>query len=184
MGTFGSQSARLECYLLFVNATPCVGLALLNTGFTTTGHLKLTGGFVVTPQAMAFISGGWAYGYMPGFSVGSAGIVASPPSAPLVGAATVRYDTPRSVRGNTIGGGFELKATDDLFIRAEYHHDWYEFYPGGIQGAGFGGTIGTITTNSFIRGDGLMRVTNDSFKLSAIYRFWNPQDGGGIFSRQ
>jgi hypothetical protein len=184
VGTFGSQSAPLICYPFFSGALPCVGQSMTNAGFTTTGHLRLTGGVVVTPDAMAFVSGGYAYGVMPGFRISTGGIVSSFPSTPLSGAATVGPSAPVNVRGRTIGGGFELKAAPGLFVRAEYHHDWYEFNPNGPTGAGYGGTIGNVTTNSFVRGDGIMRVTNDSFKLSMIYRFWNPQNPSGIFTGQ
>ena len=85
----------------------------------------------------------------------AAGAVASSPSAPLVGAATV-------TRNNADGGlviwelqtglQCELKlrrypATAFFRVAFEYQN-WNTIGPP-TGGAGFGGTIGTLTTNSF-----------------------------------
>ncbi|WP_425619243.1 hypothetical protein NA78x_002981 [Anatilimnocola sp. NA78] len=85
----------------------------------------------------------------------SAGTVASSPSAPLVGAATVSRNN--AVGHITIGemqAGFQYErpiydSPLNFFFRAgvEYQHWVAEGPP--VGGAGFGGTIGDLTTNSF-----------------------------------
>jgi len=90
------------------------------------------------------------------FSLGrSDGTVASSPSAPLVGAATVtRRDQQASAIVGELQTGFQLdyelaNADAGVFVRMglEYQHWTIEAAPTG--GAGFGGTIGELTTNSF-----------------------------------
>lgn len=88
----------------------------------------------------------------------SSGTIASSPSAPLVGAATVSRNN--STAGDTgieiveaqlgVQWEYELRevpATFFLRVAGEYQ-SWYMNGPP-TGGAGFGGTIGEITTNSF-----------------------------------
>lgn len=177
-GTFGSAAgANMTCYV-FATATNCIGLAMAgDLSVESKNHLRLMAGFVITPQLSGFFSIGKSYGVVSG-SIGtsSGGFVISPPSAPLVGAATVaRAFTPENLIGNTIGGGFEFKATDDLSIRGEYLRDTYTWSHRPIGGAGFGGTIGNVTTNSFAAASSVHEIVNEAYRVSLVYRFLNPQ---------
>ena len=178
-GLFGGPSAPLQCYPQFLPAAVCIGGANAGTPyFKSVGHLKFTGGFVITPELMAFGSYGWAWGKAGGsLGASASGIVDVPPGAPLVGAATVTrtFDGLQMVRGHTIGGGVEFKATDAFSIRGEYYHDWYTWDHLPIGGAGFGGTTGNITVNSFNAAAATHTISNDAYRVSLIYRFYNPQ---------
>jgi len=177
-GQFGSGAgANMTCYI-FATATDCLGLAMAgNLSIETKNHLRLLAGFVITPQLSGFFSLGKSYGVVSGsLGASSGGIVQSQPSAPLVGAATVtRTFAPDNIVGNTIGGGFELKATDDLFFRGEYMRDTYTWNHDPIGGAGFGGTIGNITTNGFASAASTHQISNETYRVSLVYRFLNPQ---------
>lgn len=121
-GMFGSAwGANMTCYI-FPTATSCVGLAMAgNLSVESKNHLRLMGGFVITPQLSGFFSYGKSYGTVAG-SIGSSagGFTISPPSAPLLGAAAVTQTfAPENLIGTSIGGGFEFKATDDLSIRGD-----------------------------------------------------------------
>jgi opacity protein-like surface antigen len=134
-------------------------------------------GFVITPQLSGFVTIGKSYGTVSG-SIGtsSGGLVISSPSAPLAGAATVtRTFAPENLIGNTIGGGFEFKATDDLSVRGEYLRDTYTWSHLPIGGAGFGGTIGNVTTNGFAAASNVHQIVNEAYRVSLVYRFLNPQ---------
>jgi len=101
---------------------------------------------------------GGRFSYLSGFtdSFGrSSGTVASSPSAPLVGAATVRRDG--SSAHATIS---ELQAgvqadyplafmPASAFIRTTFEYQNWAIHGRPTGGAGFGGTIGELTTNSF-----------------------------------
>lgn len=178
VGEFGSGAGgNMTCYV-FATATDCIGLAMAgNLSVETKNHLRLMAGFVITPQLSGFFSIGKSYGVVSG-SIGasSGGFVISPPSAPLVGAATVtRNFAPQNLIGNTIGGGFEYKATDDLSIRGEYLRDTYTWSHLPIGGAGFGGTIGNVTTNGFAAASNVHQIVNEAYRVSLVYRFLNPQ---------
>jgi opacity protein-like surface antigen len=180
-GQFGSAGAVQECYLQFQPSIVCLGLGpAQGPHFANKGHLRFTGGYVITPDLMGFLAAGWAWGDAGGaISAGAAGIVSVPPSAPLVGAATVTRVMPTErIQGVSFGGGFEMKATPQVSVRAEYYHDSYTWKHLPVGGAGFGGTIGTITTNSFAAAASKHDITNDTYRLSMIYRFWNPQSSG------
>ena len=45
-------------------------------------------------------------------------------------------------------------------------------------GAGFGGTTGNITVNSFVACSTPVKIRNEAFQASVIYQFWNPQANG------
>lgn len=177
-GQFGSAAGgNMTCYV-FATATDCIGLAMAGSlSVETKNHLRLMAGFVITPQLSGFFSIGKSYGVVSG-SIGasSGGFVIAPPSAPLVGAATVaRNFSPETLIGNTIGGGFEFKATDDLSIRGEYLRDTYSWSHAPIGGAGFGGTIGNVTTNGFAAAASKHEIVNEAYRVSLVYRFLNPQ---------
>lgn len=177
-GMFGSASGgNMTCYV-FATATDCIGLAMAgNLSVETKNHLRLMAGFVITPQLSGFFTIGKSYGVVSG-SIGtsSGGVVISPPSAPLVGAATVtRTFAPENLIGNTIGGGLEFKATDDLSIRGEYLRDTYTWSHLPIGGAGYGGTIGNVTTNGFAAASNVHQIVNEAYRVSLVYRFLNPQ---------
>lgn len=177
-GQFGGPAGgNMTCYI-FTSATNCLGLAMAgDLSVETKNHLRLMAGFVFTPQLSGFVTIGKSYGVVAG-SIGTSagGIVSSPPSAPLVGAATVtRTFAPENLIGNTIGGGFEFKATEDISIRGEYLRDTYSWKHRPIGGAGFGGTIGTVTTNSFAAAASEHQIVNEAYRVSLVYRFLNPQ---------
>lgn len=100
----------------------------------------------------------------------SAGAVASSPSAPLVGAATVRRNTANSeLYMEEIQVGLEWNyALSSLpamfFVRGGYEFQNWDISGPPTGGAGFGGTIGEITTNSFASaGLGSMQLNGISF---------------------
>lgn len=85
----------------------------------------------------------------------SDGTVASSPSAPLVGAATVRRnDADARLYIFELQGGVEFEwALKDIpanfFFRTAYEFQKWDIDGPPTGGAGFGGTIGELTTNSF-----------------------------------
>lgn len=85
----------------------------------------------------------------------SAGAVASSPSAPLVGAATVRRE---DADAELYIGEFQLGVEWEyrlkclpayVFLRTSYEYQDWNIMGKPTGGAGFGGTIGELTTNSF-----------------------------------
>lgn len=90
----------------------------------------------------------------------SVGTVASSPSAPLVGAATVSRngaDANASIAELQAGVQceFELKHVPAAaFFRAAFEYQYWNVDARNVGGAGFGGTIGDLTTNSFSRVNG------------------------------
>lgn len=104
---------------------------------------------------------GWRKGKMKGYSNSygrSTGTVASSPSPPLVGAATVSRNgassTQLEVTERRVGVQAEFGAPAARvrsFARVSFEQmGWYLNGPP-TGGAGFGGTIGTLTTNGFAR---------------------------------
>jgi hypothetical protein len=89
----------------------------------------------------------------------SDGTIASSPSAPLVGAATVsRNGATATMTIFELQGGLEfeyqlqnLPAT--AFLRVAYEYQNWDLEGPPTGGAGFGGTIGELTTNSFASAD-------------------------------
>jgi hypothetical protein len=84
----------------------------------------------------------------------AAGSVASSPSAPLVGAATVtRNDADATGKLDTLEYGlqydFSPGARTSSFVSVTYTDTSLKIRGLPTGGAGFGGTIGTLTTNSF-----------------------------------
>lgn len=85
----------------------------------------------------------------------AAGTVASSPSAPLVGAATVRRNNAKSdlyIAEIQMGveWNYELKNYPaNFFFRTGYEYQDWNIVGPRTGGAGFGGTIGELTTNSF-----------------------------------
>jgi opacity protein-like surface antigen len=92
--------------------------------------------------------------------------------SPLVGAATVtRSGLSKTVYGYSIGGGLEMKASQKLRIRTEYVYDHYKSAKIAVGGAGFGGTIGDITTNSFVSPGTTVDMSSHMVRLSLIAQF-------------
>jgi hypothetical protein len=87
----------------------------------------------------------------------SDGTVASSPSAPLVGAATVARNGAEAVMGifeTQLGLELECPLQDvpaNFFFRVAYEYQNWDIDGPPTGGAGFGGTIGELTTNSFAR---------------------------------
>ena len=85
----------------------------------------------------------------------SAGAVASSPSAPLVGAATVTRNNAESdlvILEASAGVQFEFELQDlpaTAFFRVGGEYQDWDINGPPTGGAGFGGTIGDLTTNSF-----------------------------------
>jgi hypothetical protein len=83
------------------------------------------------------------------------GTVASSPSAPLVGAATVRRngaDGRLYIYELETGAEFQYRLAQipaTFFFRTAYEMQNWDIDGKPTGGAGFGGTIGEITTNSF-----------------------------------
>lgn len=127
-------------------------------GFDGTG---VTYGFTIRrplffPHTYAFFSarGSAMEGQTDSFGR-SAGAVASSPSAPLVGAATVSRNNSDA---NLYIGEFQLGLECEyrlrclpayVFLRTSYEYQDWNIVGRPTGGAGFGGTIGELTTNSF-----------------------------------
>lgn len=100
----------------------------------------------------------------------SAGTVASSPSAPLVGAATVtRANAKSDLQMAEIQAGvqwdYALECLPaNFFFRTAYEYQDWDINGPPTGGAGFGGTIGELTTNSFSSaGLGDMHLNGVSF---------------------
>ena len=101
---------------------------------------------------------GGRYSYLGGYTEAfgrSSGTVASSPSAPLVGAATVTRD---GARAHASISEFQAGLQADYplafipasaFIRTTFEYQNWGIHGKPTGGAGFGGTIGDLTTNSF-----------------------------------
>lgn len=151
----------------------CIGSRLIFSDVKTLGHVRATAGYEITPALLGFVSGGLAIGKSPDlYGASIFGAVASSPSAPLVGAATVtRSGLSKTIYGFSIGGGAELKVSEHLRLRTEYLYDKYKSVDIAVGGAGFGGTIGDITTNSFVSPGNKVELSNQTVRLTAIYQF-------------
>jgi hypothetical protein len=85
----------------------------------------------------------------------AAGAVASNPSTPLVGAATVTRNNSDAVMHITeLQAGVQWERAlrcvpATVFVRTAYEYQDWDIDGPPTGGAGFGGTIGTLTTNSF-----------------------------------
>jgi hypothetical protein len=137
----------------FINLTLQNGFEFDGVG----GTGALVGRRQIGDSPFSLILGG-RFSYLGGFtdSFGrSDGTVASSPSAPLVGAATVRRDGAEATATiSELQAGLQAdyplaNLPASVFIRTtvEYQHWNIDGLPTG--GAGFGGTIGELTTNSF-----------------------------------
>ncbi|MCA9093669.1 MAG: hypothetical protein KDA68_09300 [Planctomycetaceae bacterium] len=100
----------------------------------------------------------------------AAGAVASSPSAPLLGAATVtRNNAKADLQIAEIQVGLEWNhalecVPANFFCRTSYEYQYWNINGLPTGGAGFGGTIGELTTNSFSSaGLGDMRLNGFSF---------------------
>lgn len=177
-GLFGGDGGRDQTCYFFPPSTACLGLAMAgDLSIESKNHVRFQLGFVVTPQLSVFASSGWSYGEVAG-SLGSAsgGLVISQPSAPLAGAAKVtRQFGTEQILGSSVGIGAEFKASDNFFVRGEYLRDTYVWGHKPIGGAGFGGTIGNLTTNGFASAGDTHRIVNEAYRVSLVYRMWNPQ---------
>ncbi len=177
-GQFGGEGGRDQTCYFFSPSTACLGFAMAgNLSVESKNHIRFQFGFVVTPQLSVFASSGWSYGEVAG-SIGSSagGMVISQPSFPLVGAATVlRQHDLEQILGSSVGVGAEFKASDNFFVRGEYLRDTYVWNHAPTGGAGFGGTIGNLTTNSFASSGSSHRIVNEAYRVSLVYRMWNPQ---------
>ncbi len=174
----GLSSAVSACVNPSIPATgyfACVAPNFFFGEVETQGHVRGLVGLTATPQFMGFIAAGLAIGRSPAYvSATDGGIVAHSPSAPLVGVARVtRSGIAKTIYGFTIGGGFEVKASPNLRLRAEYLYDRYNPLNFSLGGAGFGGTIGTVTTNSFagISSGSAFDIDTHTIRVSAVYQF-------------
>jgi hypothetical protein len=162
--TFGARQASLDVDSLFhafgvittgnfVNLNLSNGCAFDGAGITS----ALTARRQIGDSCAWLYAGGRGskmWGHTDSFGR-SAGAVASSPSAPLVGAATVTRNNAESdlvILEASAGVQFEfelrnLPATAFFRVGGEYQ-DWDINGPP-TGGAGFGGTIGDLTTNSF-----------------------------------
>jgi opacity protein-like surface antigen len=178
-GQFGSAGRDFICYSQFAPDIVCIGLNTTTGSVETRGRLRFVGGVEITPSLMAFAGYGRAYGRASGTSGGAQGIVWDfGGGAPLVGAATVTRRQSNDITGHTFGGGIEFKAMENLIFRADYWRDHYTWNAIVCGGAGFGGTTGNITVNSFAACSTPIKIRNEAFQASVIYQFWNPQGSG------
>ena len=178
---FTSPGKDFTCYAQFAPDIVCLGLDTTLGSVETRGRLRFVGGVEITPSLMAFAGYGRAYGRAAGTSGSSQGIVQDDAGgAPLVGAATVTRRQSNDISGHTFGGGIEFKAMENLIFRADYWRDHYTWDAIVCGGAGFGGTIGNITVNSFNSCKTPVHIKNEAFQASIIYQFWNPQASGAV----
>lgn len=90
----------------------------------------------------------------------SAGTVASTASAPLVGAATVTRNNAiasQTIAELQIGVQYEVAIAETpllFFLRTGYEYQHWVTDGPPTGGTGFGGTIGSLTTNSFVSANG------------------------------
>lgn len=83
------------------------------------------------------------------------GTVASSPSTPLIGAATVtRNNAPANADIGELQAGMQLdyelaRVPAGVFVRMAFEYQYWNINGRPTGGAGFGGTIGELTTNSF-----------------------------------
>jgi hypothetical protein len=137
----------------FVNLTLQNGSKFDGSGVTYGGAVRHQIG---NSHAHFFTSlrGSTLYGHSDSFGR-SDGTVASSPSAPLVGAATVtraNADARMYIIELQTGIQWEFALQQlpaNFFFRAAYELQNWDFDAPPTGGAGFGGTIGEITTNSF-----------------------------------
>jgi hypothetical protein len=137
----------------FVNLTLQNGCGFDGAGITYGGSLRRQIG--CTPL---YLFGSARGSFLDGHSDSmgrSDGTVASSPSAPLVGAATVRRnDADATMTIAEFQAGLEfnwpLQAVPaNFFFRTAYEYQHWNLDGPPTGGAGFGGTIGELTTNSF-----------------------------------
>ncbi|UVK37838.1 outer membrane beta-barrel protein [Mesorhizobium sp. AR10] len=151
----------------------CIGTKLYFDEVKTLGHVRMTAGYEISPALLGFVSGGLAVGKSPDlYGASIFGVVVDSPSTPLAGAASVqRSGLSETIYGFSIGGGVELKASEHLRLRTEYLYDQYKSIDIAVGGAGFGGTIGDITTNAFVSPGSKVDLSNQTVRLTAIYQF-------------
>ncbi len=166
---FISNPGAAQCGVYVPGSFTCVGGSFFGA-FKATDHLRAIVGYEVLPSLLVFGAGGVMRGVGEFDAVSNSGVVASSPSAPLVGKATISHKTVKTVYGTSFGGGIQYKLLDNLSLRVEYLYDKasMNFVAGG---AGFGGTIGDQTTNSFISSGNKETFINESWRASAIYQF-------------
>ena len=164
---FISAPGSGQCGIFVPGAFTCVGGRFYGA-FQATDHLRGIVGVEVLPSLMVFGSGGVVRGEGSFQAVSASGFVASSPSAPLVGKATVSNPQTKTVWGNSIGGGVQYKMLDHFSVRVEYLRDSADMpITGG--GVGFGGTIGNQTTNFFISSGTKEKFVNESWRVALIY---------------
>jgi opacity protein-like surface antigen len=124
-------------------------------------------GLALTPSFMAFVSGGVAFGRSDsiGSHVGFA-LASSPNQPALVSGNSLAPD--KSLVGTSIGGGIQVKASENLIARLEYLKDTYDdvVTSGAVVQANVGGNVVTMTSPSE-----KVKVTNETIRASLIYRF-------------
>ncbi len=155
----GSYRTRSELYTFgvfttgnFVNLNLSNGTAFKGDGLVY--GLRLS---YVMPRVPVSLFGRYKHSELKGEtdSFGSsAGTVASSPSAPLVGAATVtRNDAKATGKREDLELGLQYDFTRssriNSFVRVSWTQSDLKISGRRTGGAGFGGTIGTLTTNSF-----------------------------------
>jgi hypothetical protein len=137
----------------FVNLLLQNGCSFDGNGVTYGGTLRHQ---LYGPHWVGFatLRGSTIYGHSDSFGRAD-GTVASSPSAPLVGAATVRRDGADArlyIYELETGAQYEYPLAQipaTFFFRASYELQNWDIDGKPTGGAGFGGTIGEITTNSF-----------------------------------
>lgn len=137
----------------FVNLLLANGSQFEGTGVT----MSLTGRRRISRSPIYFfatVRGTNAYGQSDSYGR-AAGVVVSNPSSPLAGAATVRRDN-ADARMEVIETQIGLDVEHQLrccrakaFFRVAGEYQYWELSGRPTGGAGFGGTIGDLTTNSF-----------------------------------
>jgi opacity protein-like surface antigen len=165
---FISAPGSGECAIYVSGAFTCVGGRFYGA-FKATDHIRGIVGVEVLPSLLVFGSAGVVRGVGHFQAVSASGFVASSPSAPLVGKATVSNPQTKVVWGNSIGGGVQYRMADHFSVRVEYLRDSADMpITGG--GAGFGGTIGNQTTNFFISSGTKEKFVNESWRVALIYQ--------------
>ncbi|MCE7026684.1 outer membrane beta-barrel protein [Jiella sp. CBK1P-4] len=128
------------------SSTPAFYTATRDLDYLVTARLRA--GYLVTPTALAYATGGLAYGKVDyGFSTNSPAVVAPNPGAII--------NEDEDDFGYTIGAGMEVLVTDNLSFAGEYLYtnlgsgDSYTRLSGGPFGGGVGGSTDFVSDDDF-----------------------------------
>jgi opacity protein-like surface antigen len=134
------------------------------------GRVRATGGYLVSPNLLAFLSAGAVFGH--GNPFGFAAGVNTDNGTTAAAASVNLSHTQKDVIGWTLGGGLEGKINDHLSLRMEYIYD--RFPSISTQTVNISGTAtppsGSMATISAIN-SGSARFSQQSTMISLVYSY-------------